>query len=93
MWLGNRLTQALAEVFRTSVIPLRAKAFRISAMLAAIEGSCVTHENPPLIYWKPENAQTTVGFPHAPLQFAGRILSFGLRCLALVAQGESPTAK
>jgi hypothetical protein len=29
----------------------------LTAMLAAIEGSCATHENPPLIYWKPENAQ------------------------------------
>jgi hypothetical protein len=29
----------------------------LSAILAAIEGSCATHENPPQIYWNPENEQ------------------------------------
>jgi len=29
----------------------------LSALLGAIEGSCATHENPPLIYWRPEKAQ------------------------------------
>jgi hypothetical protein len=29
----------------------------LSAMLAAIKGSCATHENPPLISWNPDNEQ------------------------------------
>jgi hypothetical protein len=29
----------------------------LTSLLASVEGSCCTHENPPLIFWKPEREQ------------------------------------
>jgi hypothetical protein len=30
----------------------------LAALLATVDGACCTHENPPLIFWKPDQAQT-----------------------------------
>jgi hypothetical protein len=30
----------------------------LAALLATVEGACCTHENPPVIFWKPDQAQT-----------------------------------
>jgi hypothetical protein len=30
----------------------------LAALLASVEGACCTHENPPVIFWQPDQAQT-----------------------------------
>jgi hypothetical protein len=55
--LNTRERRKVPGRFVLGVGPGRCGSTSLTALLATVEDSCCTHENPPLIFWSPEDAQ------------------------------------